>query len=1260
MRGLNLPGRICFCFGGEETVRRLFHLFTIFTFGLFSFLLLFLFFLLNFLFYLLLCLLQFPDQAHAQDKVVPLYSQVTEKSGHKTAAARRARAQRLRPGETLVEMKGADKKLRSGARLKVVLDGKKYVLDPKRLVSTFENNGATSRTTLNGDLLQAANGKIAGDIAFRIDRTRGKQSYSATIALDKRGVFSLTPLRGKSNTRFVLKEIRSNSAAVLSDMRMVAFDKSISDKVQLLTGGNSPSSLIATQGSMIDALGGALLFSIDTGMAVAKFPRGRIITPGDDLVRLHPIHLGRFAGTTPNDPEYRDSWALNNTGQTVESIVGLANVDVDAPEAWDYTKGSSNVIVAVIDSGADFQHKDLSSNLFHNSREIPNNGRDDDGNAFVDDDRGWDFSICDSWNSTAGECRSGSERATDNNPSDEAGHGTLINGLIGANGNNGQGIPGLNWNISLLQVKVGSKNYYLSEAEFVNAVLYVVNLKQRQNLNIKVINASLGFDMACSEPIKRALYDAQNAGILVVASAGNSGSILKTFTHFSPAECDGETFLGQRLDNVISVAAVDNQGAILRRGEYRSNYGASTVHLAAPGWSLRSTAQGGGTAKIGGTSAAASYVSGVAALLLARDSTLSIGRVKEILIQSSKRPSSCTGIPSVCTGTIAGIRGGGIVSAYNALRMLVGGPTPTSTPTIVPPTPTYTPTRVPPTPTPTPTRVDTPPAPPTVTPTRTPPPGSTPTPTPTAIRYSAWTNPSNIRDVNNDGQINSVDTQILMDRLNDNLGGVLPAPDANYHPLPYYDVSGDGSLSGLDALLVINYVNANSTITPTVTPTPTGTPTQIPGPTSAWTNPKNRLDVNYDGKVTSLDTYIAFDKLNFGENTLTGDPAPPWSDVNGDGVLSGSDALQIINYLNLNPPPATPTAAVPSSFRVRLVDTRTDATISYGYGTNNKGDVVGSYGTSAGVNTSKPFYYIEGMSLGTPTDYGGIKNYWDGTSTNVAGAFYTVNDLGMMAGGMIFPDGGGVLNQPRSVLGMQGSAGKLRILSGLGFPMTIMDRNMNGAIVGYDPTNAISSVSVQSSSIKYLPVSGTQSKAFALNDSGVIVGLRVVTGAVPQVVKAVRWANESTAAADLGTFGGSNSYALDVNNQGQVVGAAQDANSTYKSFIWSNSVMTNLGSLPALAHSVARSVNNQGWVVGYATARTPVTIGPRGAPNAFQDDDNRAFIYIPGIGMRDLNSMISPAINFTIIDATDISDTGYISATARIGGTLRAVRLKAN
>lgn len=248
------------------------------------------------------------------------------------------------------------------------------------------------------------------------------------------------------------------------------------------------------------------------------------------------------AHVLPNDPFfYHSQWSLNNWGY----ILGTPDADIDAPEAWDVQTGSADVVVGVIDTGIDYTHEDLADNMWVNPGEVIN-GIDDDGNGYVDDVWGWDFVN------------------NDNDPIDDHGHGTHVAGIIGAKGDNGIAVSGVNWTVTLMPLKFldSAGDGWTDDA--IEAVLYAAGF------GVRVTNNSWGGGRK-----SRALEDAiESSGALFVASAGNDGSSHKMY----PA--------AYNLDNVISVAATDQYDELWSF----SNYSASWVDLGAPGVSVLSTA----------------------------------------------------------------------------------------------------------------------------------------------------------------------------------------------------------------------------------------------------------------------------------------------------------------------------------------------------------------------------------------------------------------------------------------------------------------------------------------------------------------------------------------------------------------------------------------------------------------------------------------------------------------------------------------------
>jgi subtilisin family serine protease len=246
---------------------------------------------------------------------------------------------------------------------------------------------------------------------------------------------------------------------------------------------------------------------------------------------------------TPNDPRFPDLWGLNQP----------SDADIDAPEAWDLQTGSGNVIVAVVDSGVAYDHPDIAPNRWLN--DDPPGGGDSDGNGFVDDLNGWDFVD------------------NDNTPIDENGHGTHVAGTIGAQGNNGIGTTGVNWDVSLMAVRAADAWGQLTDARIADAFSYACKNGAR------VVNGSFG-GTGSSHLMYDAIVAPECANTLFVFAAGNDGQDTGLHPRY-PCNYGGAT-------NVICVAATDRNDQLAGF----SNYGASSVHLAAPGVDILSTMPG--------------------------------------------------------------------------------------------------------------------------------------------------------------------------------------------------------------------------------------------------------------------------------------------------------------------------------------------------------------------------------------------------------------------------------------------------------------------------------------------------------------------------------------------------------------------------------------------------------------------------------------------------------------------------------------------
>ena len=277
-----------------------------------------------------------------------------------------------------------------------------------------------------------------------------------------------------------------------------------------------------------------------------------------NVASVSPNYI-RHLDVTPNDPDFNQLWGMDNTGQTG----GLADADMDAVEAWDIAIGSPDVVIAVFDTGIDYTHTDLQANLWTNQNEIPDNGIDDDGNGYIDDVYGYDFA-------------SDSNGTNDNNPLDIHGHGTHVSGTIGASGDDGFGISGVNWHVSIMALKIFAPGAGASDSDIIEAIEYIKTMKNR-GVNIVAVNASYGgYGGAQTDPMNDAIKSLGALDIVFCTSAGNDGSDNDVDAHF-PSSYDAS--------NIISVAATDHDDLL----SSFSNYGLNSVDLSAPGDGILST-----------------------------------------------------------------------------------------------------------------------------------------------------------------------------------------------------------------------------------------------------------------------------------------------------------------------------------------------------------------------------------------------------------------------------------------------------------------------------------------------------------------------------------------------------------------------------------------------------------------------------------------------------------------------------------------------
>ena len=350
-----------------------------------------------------------------------------------------------------------------------------------------------------------------------------------------------------------------------------------------------------------------------------RFPAAWALEPLRRRYAGHPIieavEMNRLnrpcAEIVPNDPSYGEQWNL---------------AVMDMSQAWHIEQGNPEITVAVVDSGIDMQHPEFRSQLWRNVGEIPGNDIDDDGNGYVDDINGWDFSDAPTLPGN------GDWKVRDNEPKDETGHGTQVSGIIAAEANNRIGIAGIAWRCRLMPLRASFKyggGGYLQNDDVAAAIVYAADNGAR------VVNMSWG-DTVNAFIVADAVEYAYARGCVMVAAAGNNRAVGSWY----PAG----------LKTVISVAGVDAE----RRLYANSNFGA-TIDIAAPGDEILSTDLNGGYQSVSGTSMAAPHVSGVAALVMSANPDYTHVEVQATLIR--------TAAPLF----ISGLVGAGSLDAYAAL-----------------------------------------------------------------------------------------------------------------------------------------------------------------------------------------------------------------------------------------------------------------------------------------------------------------------------------------------------------------------------------------------------------------------------------------------------------------------------------------------------------------------------------------------------------------------------------------------------------------
>jgi len=349
---------------------------------------------------------------------------------------------------------------------------------------------------------------------------------------------------------------------------------------------------------------------LQTQGAVTQVAVNGLRGAGIGVANIQPDRIYEIA-QVPNDPFFSSQWWLDNTGQVIGQP-GVVGADISTTSAWDTTVGSKNVIIGVVDTGVQITHPDLVDNIWHNPGEIPGNGIDDDSNGFIDDVNGWDF----------GEL--------DNNPDDAQGHGTACAGMIGAAGNNGIGVTGVAWNVSILPLKIADRYGALSVSAIVGAHDYATLLRDNGVNLVATSNSYGGFNQEFYKDAPTG-FDAEkdsiqrfiDSGGTFLAAAGNAAfdNDDPQFTHYPSS---------YNIPGLIAVAATDNTDGLAGF----SSYGAQTVDLGAPGVNTLTVAIGSGYTYFGGTSAATPATAGAVALMYAVKPNASAVEIREALINS--------------------------------------------------------------------------------------------------------------------------------------------------------------------------------------------------------------------------------------------------------------------------------------------------------------------------------------------------------------------------------------------------------------------------------------------------------------------------------------------------------------------------------------------------------------------------------------------------------------------------------------------------
>lgn len=399
---------------------------------------------------------------------------------------------------------------------------------------------------------------------------------------------------------------------------------------------------LASRAAARQTVGGELLEVVHTAAmvqsgfgALERIRFSSNLTLDQAIARIEAVPGVRYAdpnwiysfGAVSDDTHYTNGnlWGMfSDDAPTAIGPSGTTNVfGTGAEKAWNNgVLGSKSVYVAVLDTGIDFNHPDLNANIWTNPFDLED-GIDNDGNGKIDDLHGWDFESDDN--------------SIFDTPSGDQ-HGTHVAGTIGAVGGNGIGVAGVNWDVNIISTKIGTAGPSITAA--IAAMDYLIDLKTRHGLNIVATNNSWG-GTGFSQPLLDAVVRSANAGILTVAASGNSAVDNDAVPHY-PSSLS--TIAGAGFEAVIAVASIDSSGAM----SSFSNFGLTSVDLAAPGGDIWSTLPDNSYASFSGTSMASPHVTGAAALYASAQPGATATEIRDAILNSAAATASLAGF--VVTG----------------------------------------------------------------------------------------------------------------------------------------------------------------------------------------------------------------------------------------------------------------------------------------------------------------------------------------------------------------------------------------------------------------------------------------------------------------------------------------------------------------------------------------------------------------------------------------------------------------------------------